>query len=90
MWGSLPIRPETFSFCDSEEDSVDYDGCYYDDNGCQNNDDEDDKDNYQVKVTLTYSAVVDGSESDDYLKAVEEPLGKDWKAKTHEKRNFCT
>ena len=52
-WGSLPIRPETFSFCDSEEDFVDYDGCYYDDNGCQDDDDEDDKDDYQVKVTLT-------------------------------------
>ena len=77
-WGSLPIRPETFSFCD---DFVDYDGCYYDENGCE-------KDNYHVKVTLTMPLY--GSESDEYLKAVEEPLGKYWKAKTHEKRNFCT
>ena len=44
----------------------------------------------KIIIRYTYSAVVDGSESDDYLKAVEEPLGKDWKAKTHEKRNFCT
>ena len=48
-----PFVLRHFHFAITEEDFVDYDGCYYDDNGCQNDDDEDDKDNYQVKVTLT-------------------------------------